>query len=218
MDHSIPMHLAPKPLLRGWFHKVAFVISVVLCPILISLSSEARFLAALFSFAVIGLFGVSSCYHGFSWSASAHDLLRRIDHSMIFITIAATYTPISWLLLPRSAAITVLVAVWVGAFIGVMIMVFWPKAPQIVLVPVFLVVGWSALLVINEFVTSLNPIGLVLLILGGAFHTIGAIVYGFKRPDPWPNTFGFHEIFHSCVVLGVAAHYGIIAFIALPSA
>ena len=75
---------------------------------------------------------------------------------MIFITIAATYTPISWLLLPRSAAITVLVAVWVGAFIGVMIMVFWPKAPQIVLVPVFLVVGWSALLVINEFVTSFS--------------------------------------------------------------
>ena len=103
------MHLAPKPLLRGWSHKIALVIAVALCPILISVSQNARLLSSLYSLAVIGLFGISSCYHGFLWSASAHDVMRRLDHSMIFITIAATYTPISWLLLPRSAAITVLI-------------------------------------------------------------------------------------------------------------
>ena len=94
------MHLAPKPTFRGWSHKIALVVAVVLCPLLISASSDARLLSSLYSVAVIGLFGISSCYHGFSWSASAHDVMRRIDHSMIFITIAATYTPISWLLLP----------------------------------------------------------------------------------------------------------------------
>lgn len=218
MDPSVPMHLAPKPILRGWSHKIALIAAVALCPVLISVSPDARLLSSLYSLAVIGLFGVSSCYHGFSWSASAHDLLRRIDHSMIFITIAATYTPISWLLLPRSAAIIVLIAVWVGAVIGVSIMIFWPTAPQIVLVPVFLVVGWSALLVINDFFTSLSTVGFIFLLLGGAFHTVGAIVYGLKKPDPWPTIFGFHEIFHLCVVCGIASHYGVIAFIALPAA
>jgi hemolysin III len=203
---------------RGWSHGIALMAAVILCPVLISVSPNARLLSSLYSLAVIGLFGISSCYHGFSWNASAHDIMRRIDHSMIFITIAATYTPISWLLLPRSAAITVLIAVWVGAAIGVLIMIFWPKAPQIILVPVFLIVGWSALLVIDDFFVSMSTTGFIFLLLGGAFHTIGAIVYGIKRPDPWPNSFGFHEIFHFCVICGVASHYGVIAFIALPSA
>lgn len=218
MDHPVPMHLAPKPMFRGWSHGIALMAAVILCPVLISVSPNARLLSSLYSLAVIGLFGISSCYHGFSWNASAHDIMRRIDHSMIFITIAATYTPISWLLLPRSAAITVLIAVWVGAAIGVLIMIFWPKAPQIILVPVFLIVGWSALLVIDDFFVSMSTTGFIFLLLGGAFHTIGAIVYGIKRPDPWPNSFGFHEIFHFCVICGVASHYGVIAFIALPSA
>ena len=212
------MHLAPTPMFRGWSHGIALMAAVILCPVLISVSPNARLLSSLYSLAVIGLFGISSCYHGFSWNASAHDIMRRIDHSMIFITIAATYTPISWLLLPRSAAITVLIAVWVGAAIGVLIMIFWPKAPQIILVPVFLIVGWSALLVIDDFFVSMSTTGFIFLLLGGAFHTIGAIVYGIKRPDPWPNSFGFHEIFHFCVICGVASHYGVIAFIALPSA
>ena len=212
------MHLAPKPLLRGWSHKIALVIAVALCPVLISVSPNARLLSSLYSLAVIGLFGISSCYHGFLWSASAHDVMRRLDHSMIFITIAATYTPISWLLLPRSAAITVLIAVWTGALLGVLIMIFWPTAPQTVRGPVFLTVGWCALLVIDDFFASLSTAGFIFLLLGGAFHTIGAIVYGLKKPDPWPNTFGFHEIFHFCVVCGIASHYGVIAFIALPAA
>ena len=79
-------------------------------------------------------------------------------------------------------------------------------------------VGWSALLVIDDFFVSMSTTGFIFLLLGGAFHTIGAIVYGIKRPDPWPNSFGFHEIFHFCVICGVASHYGVIAFIALPSA
>ena len=175
-------------------------------------------MAAFYSLAVVALFGVSSLYHGFSWSARAHDLLRRLDHATIFVTIAATYSPISWFLLPRSAAVTVLLAVWIGALLGVLVMIFWPTAPQVTLIILFIIVGWSALLVIHKFWTALSTDSFTLLLLGGAFHTIGAIVYGLKKPDPWPNAFGFHEIFHLCVICGIASHYALIAFTALPSA
>ena len=212
------MHLAPKPSFRGWSHIVAFVAAITLCPILISSSDQGRVLAAFYSLAVVALFGVSSLYHGFSWSARTHDLLRRLDHATIFVTIAATYSPISWFLLPRSDAVTVLLAVWIGALLGVLVMIFWPTAPQVTLITLFIIVGWSALLVIHKFWTTLSTYGFTLLLLGGAFHTIGAIVYGLKKPDPWPNVFGFHEIFHLCVICGIASHYALIAFIALPAA
>ena len=212
------MHLAPKPSFRGWSHIVAFVAAITLCPILISSSDQGRVLAAFYSLAVVALFGVSSLYHGFSWSARTHDLLRRLDHATIFVTIAATYTPISWYLLPRSAAVTVLLAVWIGALLGVLVMIFWPTAPQTTLITLFVIVGWSALMVIHEFWVALSTLGFTLLLLGGVFHTIGAIVYGLKKPDPWPTVFGFHEIFHLCVICGIASHYALIAFTALPSA
>ena len=114
------MHLTPKPLLRGWSHSVAFCAAIVLCPILIVSSQQARLLASFYSIAIIGLFGISSSYHGHDWSRKAHDIWRRCDHAMIFIAIAATYTPISWLMLPQNEALTVLIAVWIGAFFGVL--------------------------------------------------------------------------------------------------
>ncbi len=213
----LTMHLAKKPALRGWSHRLAFVAAIVLCPILIISAQEAKFLASLYSIAVIGLFGVSSFYHGHTWSRQAHSLWRRFDHAMIFVTIAATYTPISWLLLPRSNAILVLSVVWIGALIGVLVMMFWPAPPKRITVPLFITVGWSALLVIDELWKNLGGWGFTFLLLGGAFHTLGALVYGTQKPDPWPTKFGFHEIFHLFVVLAITSHYIIIAFIALPT-
>ena len=160
---------------------------------------------------------MSSFYHGHTWSRQAHSLWRRVDHAMIFVTIAATYTPISWLLLPRSNAILVLSVVWTGALIGVLVMIFWPAPPKRITVPLFTTVGWSALLVIDELWKNLGGWGFTFLLLGGAFHTLGALVYGTQKPDPWPEKFGFHEIFHLLVVLAIASHYIIIAFIALPT-
>ena len=112
-----------NPFFRGWSHITAFFAAIALCPILISSSAHRRVLAAFYSLSVVAL-GVSSLYHGFSWNARAHDLLRRLDHATIFVTIAATYTPISWCLLPRSAVPTVLLAVWIGALLGVLVMIF----------------------------------------------------------------------------------------------
>ena len=214
----LPMHLADKPALRGWSHRLAFLAAIVLCPILIISAQEARFLASLYSISIIGLFGISSFYHGHTWSGKAHGLWRRVDHAMIFVAIAATYSPISWLMLPRSHAILVLSVVWIGALVGVLVMIFWPTPPKRIIVPLFITVGWSALLVIDELWKNLEGWGFTFLILGGAFHTLGALVYGTQKPDPWPKRFGFHEIFHLLVVLAVASHYVIIAFIALPTA
>jgi len=215
---STQMHLTPKPMLRGWSHRFAFCAAIVLSPILIIFSQQARFLASLYSVAIIGLFGISSSYHGHDWSRKAHDIWRRCDHAMIFIAIAASYTPISWLMLPRNKAIIVLLVVWIGALCGVLIMTFWPTAPKSILVPLFIIVGWSALLVIDELWRTLGVWGFTFLLAGGVLHTIGAVVYGRQRPDPWPSIFGFHEIFHLLVVFAVASHYAVIAFIALPTA
>ena len=215
---STQLSLTPKPYLRGWSHRLAFCAAIVLSPILIVFSQQARFLASFYSIAIIGLFGISSFYHGYDWSYEAHNIWRRCDHAMIFIAIAATYTPISWLMLPQNEALTVLIAVWVGAFFGVLIMIFWPTAPKSILVPLFIVVGWSALLVIDDLWRALGGWGFTFLLVGGFLHTIGAVVYGRQRPDPWPSIFGFHEIFHLLVIFAVASHYVIIAFIALPNA
>ena len=215
---DFPMHLAPKPALRGWSHRLAFLAAMVLCPILISSAQGARTLAVLYSTAIIGLFGVSSFYHGHSWSRRAHDIWRRCDHAMIFIAIAATYTPISWLMIPKTDATLVLLVVWIGALTGVLVMIFWPSAPKSVLIPLFIIVGWSALLVIDELWKNLGGWGFTFLLLGGALHTSGAVIYGMQKPDPWPSKFGFHEIFHLLVVFAIASHYVIIAFIALPNA
>ena len=215
---DLPMHLVPKPALRGWSHRIAFVAAVILCPFLIIAAEKARGLASLYSLSIVGLFGVSSTYHGHNWSERMHEVWRRCDHAVIFIVIAATYTPIAWLLLSNTKAVLVLLFVWVGAFTGVLIMMFWPTAPKSVLIPLIFIVGWSALLVIDDLWRELSALGFVLLILGGVLHTSGAIVYGTQRPDPWPSKFGFHEIFHLLVVFATVCHYIVIAFIALPNA
>ena len=215
---DLPMHLVPKPALRGWSHRIAFVAAIIMCPILIIASEQARGLASLYSISVVVLFGVSSTYHGHNWSERMHEVWRRCDHAVIFIAIAATYTPISWLMLSQKEALVVLLFVWIGAFSGVLVMMFWPSAPKSVLIPLFFIVGWSALLVIDDLWRELNGLGFTLLILGGVLHTSGAIVYGTQRPDPWPSKFGFHEIFHLLVVFAAACHYLVIAFIALPNA
>lgn len=212
------MHLAPKPHLRGWVHTVAAVAATALCPILVVFSPGARGSAAIFGGAVIGLFGISALYHRFRWGPRAHATLRRLDHSMIFVVIAATYTPIAVAALPGAPGSLVLTVVWTGAVIGVLTQLFWPAAPRPLIVSLYITVGWAALLVIDDLWHALGVAGFVLLIVGGVLHTIGAVIYATRRPDPWPRWFGFHEIFHVMVVAAMATHYVVVATVALPLA
>jgi len=207
---------ADRPLLKGWSHVMAAIAAIVLCPILIALSpSGTRGAAAIYSGCVIGLFAVSGAYHRIKWRPAAHQFMRRLDHSMIFVVIAATYTPIAWVALPQTEGRVILAIVWAGAIAGVLSYLLWPSSPRWLQVALYLIVGWVALTVIDEIWHAVGVAGFVLLLAGGLAHTIGAVVYARKRPDPWPKIFGFHEVFHLFVIAGIACHYVVVAFFAL---
>jgi hemolysin III len=212
---ATPMHLEAKPRLRGWSHAVAGLVAVALCPILVVFSAGTRSTAAIFASAIVGLFATSAVYHRFRWGRRTHAVLRRLDHAMIFIAIAATYTGVAASLPPGSGRL-ILTLVWAGAAAGVATQLLWPDAPRLLIVGLYIAVGWAALVVIDDIWRALGAGGFALLLAGGGLHTIGATVYARRRPDPWPTWFGFHEIFHLFVVAAVASHYVVVAFFALP--
>ncbi len=205
-----------RPLLKGWSHVLAAIAAIVLCPILIALApAGTRAAAAIFSACVIALFAISATYHVIDWKGSALAFMRRLDHSMIFVVIAATYTPIAVVALPEFQGRLILAVTWTGAIGGAVLHLFWPDAPRKLLVGLYLAVGWAALLVIADIWRELGVAGFTLLLAGGLMHSIGGAIYALKRPDPWPTIFGFHEVFHLFVIAGIACHYVVIAFFAL---
>jgi hemolysin III len=132
--------------------------------------------------------------------------MRRLDHSMIFIFIAGTYTPFSVLLLEPARATFILAVVWGGALAGVVAKVFWPNAPRWVSAPLYVALGWVAVLVIPDILGSGGVAAFVLLIAGGAFYTAGALCYALRWPNPWPKVFGHHEFFHACTLVAAICH------------
>ena len=208
--------VATRPLLKGWSHLAAAAAAITLCPILIARSPEGtRIPAAIFGAGVIALFAVSGLFHRVEWGPRAHKIMQGLDHSMIFVVIAATYTPIAAVALPDPQGRLILTFVWAGAIGGVALRFAWPSAPRAVVVAPYLVVGWVAVVVVVDVWRALGIAGFTLLVSGGLLHSIGAVVYARKRPDPWPTVFGFHELFHLFVIGGIACHYVVIAFFAL---
>lgn len=208
--------VATRPMLKGWSHLVAAVAAIALCPILIALSpSGTRWPAAIFSTGVVGLFTTSGLFHRFQWGPRAHRVMQTLDHAMIFVVIAATYTPIAVVALPETPGRIILISVWAGAIGGVALRNLWPNAPRAVVVAPYLAVGWAAIAVPVDIWRGLGIAGFILLFTGGLFHSIGAVIYAKKRPDPWPRVFGFHEVFHLFVIGGIACHYVAVAFFAL---
>lgn len=203
-------------MLKGWSHVLAAIAAIALCPILVSLApAGTRAAAAIYGGCVIALFTISALYHRVQWAPGPYQFMRRLDHSMIFIVIAATYTPIAVVALPQNTGRLILTIVWGGAIGGAILHLFWPSAPRKILVALYLAVGWAALLVIVDIWRELGVAGFVLLVAGGLLHSIGAVIYALKRPNPWPTVFGFHEIFHLFVIGGIACHYVVVAFFAL---
>jgi hemolysin III len=153
------------------------------------------------------LFGTSALYHRISWSPTAHGLMKRLDHSMIFVFIAGTYTPFAALTLPRASSIAVLIVVWTGAMFGVGLKSVWPDAPRWLSVPLYIALGWVAVFVLPQLLHHFGVATLVLVAVGGVIYTLGALAYGFRRPNPYPGTFGFHEVFHLCTLVAAICHY-----------
>jgi hemolysin III len=162
---------------------------------------------AIYCATVTLLFGTSAMYHRRTWSPRAHVIMKRLDHSMIFVFIAGTYTPLAVLTLPTASMIGVLIGVWSGAAVGVGLQLFWPGHPRWLSAPCYIALGWVAVFVFPDLLHN-GGIGVFTLIaIGGVIYTLGAVVYATKRPDPVPNVFGFHEVFHLCTLVAAICHY-----------
>jgi hemolysin III len=202
-----------KPRLRGWLHAGIFPIVLLAGTILCALApaGRARIGAVVFVACAALLFGTSAIYHRGRWSTRAHALLKRMDHSNIFLIIAGSYTPFALCLLPADQARTLLLVVWAGALAGVAFKVIWVDAPRWLSTPVYVALGWVAVFYFQPLLAGGGSLVMSLVVAGGVLYTLGAVVYGFKRPDPWPRWFGFHEIFHSCTVAAFVAHFAAVA-------
>ncbi|MEI8408104.1 MULTISPECIES: PAQR family membrane homeostasis protein TrhA [unclassified Kribbella] len=198
-----------KPLLRGWLHAGTFPVAVAAGVVLIVAAPSAtpRIAAVVFTIASSLLFGVSALYHRGHWRPAPAAVLRRMDHSNIFVMIAGTYTPFGVLLLTGADRVALLVAVWGGALLGVLFRVFWLTAPRWLYTPIYLALGWAAVFWMPDFYRLGGAAVVILLAAGGLMYSAGAVVYALKKPNPSPRWFGFHEMFHACTVAAFIAHY-----------
>lgn len=220
MVASLPAQIV-KPRLRGVSHKWAFFAALALgvALVLSAPSERATLAAAIYALAVAGLFGTSALYHRVDWRApSARRWMKRLDHSMIFVLIAGTYTPFALLVLHGPLAIAILCVIWGGALAGVVLKLAWIDAPKWVSAVVYVCLGWVALAVFPQLLDSLGVTATAMVAAGGALYTAGAVIYALKRPDPAPTVFGYHEVFHLLVIAAAAIQYAVVAFFVLPGA
>jgi hemolysin III len=197
------------PLLRGVSHFWAFWCALAVTIPLVALApgGAARGAAIVYGIGLCVLFGGSALFHRLRCGPRLRSLLCRIDHSAIFIFIAASYTPVSLLVLDGPIGWTLLASAWAGALGGVTLSVAWISAPRVLFAGTYVALGWVALLALPELVSRLPLAPLLLIGGGGLLYTAGAVVYARRRPDPWPSVFGFHEVFHALVIVAAAMHF-----------
>ena len=207
-----------KPRLRGVSHEYAFFVSLLAgaALILAAPSARAALAATVYGLSLSALFGVSALYHGVTWSVPVRRWMRRLDHSMIFLLIAGTYTPFCLLALSGTLAVIVLAVVWSGALAGMALNLIWIDAPKWFSAIVYTSLGWVAVVALPQLVSHIGSTATGLLALGGVLYSAGAAVYGLRRPNPVPAVFGYHEVFHALVIAAAAAQYVVIAFYLLP--
>ena len=199
----------PRPRLRGRLHQVAFFVSIPAGLTLVALARDATARAAAVVFAVTlsALYGVSAAYHRRNWSARAHRVMKHLDHSMIFVFIAGSYTPVTLLALRPSWGVTLLILAWSGAALGVLVTVLRLERWHGVGFAMYLLLGWLGAIATPQLLASLSAVELTLLVVGGVLYTVGAVVLARKRPDPNPKVFGYHEVWHTFVVGANVCHF-----------
>ena len=207
------------PILRGVSHAWAFWMALAAAAVLVAIAQGGapRVAAAIYGGGLCALFAGSALYHRWRWSPRLRPLLRRVDHSTIFVFIAASYTPVALLVLEGTWRWAVLAVVWAGALAGVGLSVAWITAPRVLHAAAYLALGWVAVVVLPQLVQRLPVAPLVLFVAGGILYSVGAAVYATRRPDPWPRTFGFHELFHAFVIAAAVVHFVAIAGWVIPS-
>jgi hemolysin III len=194
------------------FHQWGFFAALVAGTFLVlgAPTATAAMAAAVYAASVCALFGVSALYHRITWTPPVRRRLRHLDHAMIFVLIAGTYTPVALLVLEGPLAVGVLLVAWGGAAVGIALNLGWRQAPGWVEVTVYVALGWVAVVALPQLLRQLGVVGTGLLVAGGLAYSAGALVYARRRPNPAPAVFGYHEIFHLLVVVGVALHFAAI--------
>ncbi len=206
-------HVFGKPRARGWIHVYSAAVAIVAGAALVSVSwsvqsTRAGIATLIYTLTIVAMFAVSGAYHRLRWkSETARKWMKRADHSMIFVFIAGSYTPFALLAMPHETGMQLFWIVWGGAAAGVALKMLWPTAPRWVGVPLYLGLGWIAILFAPSIVHGAGIAAMVLLAVGGALYSIGGVLYGLKWPNPWPDTFGHHEFFHACTAVAAICHY-----------
>lgn len=205
-----------KPLLRGWLHLGVTPLALILGTLLLPFVDSARglFAVTLYTLCSIVLFGMSAMYHRFDWQPRTKAMLRRFDHANIFLLIAGTYTPLALLALEPAKGWLLFWLVWGISLVGMFFNVVWITAPRPLYVALYIATGWIAMMYIVDLLNA-SVAMMVLILVGGLIYTLGAVVYALKRPNPWPNHFGFHEIFHAATVAAWLCHWVAILLIVL---
>ncbi|WP_082969357.1 PAQR family membrane homeostasis protein TrhA [Mycobacterium kyorinense] len=202
-----------KPRMRGWIHFYSAWLALICGAALVSVSWAAESRRAghatlIYAAATVAMFAVSATYHRVQWkSVTARKRMKRLDHSMIFVFIAGSYTPFARLAMPHDTGVLVLWIVWGGAAAGILLKMCWPTAPRWVGVPLYLLLGWVAVWFAPTIVHTAGVAAMVLLAVGGVLYSVGGVLYGLRWPDPWPATFGYHEFFHGFTALAAICHY-----------
>jgi hemolysin III len=198
-----------KPKLRGMLHAAITPLALAAGIVLIALSPtlKTRVGSAVFAGTALLLFAVSAIYHRGNWSPRVWALLRRIDHSNIFLLIAGSYTPFTLILLEGKDRVVLLVLVWSGALLGALFRTLWTEAPRWLYVPIYFAMGWAAIFYADKFSSAGPTAVIVLIVVGGGLYSLGGLVYGLKRPNPFPKWFGFHEVFHSFTIAAFVCQY-----------
>jgi len=208
-----------KPRLRGVFHELGFyaAVGVGVALVLTAEAGRARVSAAVFSACVAACFGASALYHRPTWRPNVRAWLARLDHGGVYLLIAGTYVPFGLLVMSTAWAVPVLSVVWGGALLAILLKLVWVQAPKWLSAIIGIGLGWVAAAAFPQLL-KVQPLGIVLVIVGGLLYTAGAVVYARRRPDPVPHVFGYHELFHVLTLGGVTCHYAAIAFFVLPRA
>ena len=204
-----------KPRLRGVLHQWAFVVSLVagVGLVLEAESARARVAVAVYALSVAALFGTSAVYHRVNWrTLGARRWVRRLDHTMIFVLIAGSYTPFGLLVLPGTLGLVILIVAWSAALAGAVFKLVWIDAPGWLGAATYIAIGWIALVAAPELLERLGVTAVGALALGGVLYSAGAVIYAHKRPDPVPTVFGYHELFHLLVIVAAALQYAVVAF------
>ena len=206
-----------KPRLRGVLHAYAFFAALGAGSMLVAAAEggSERVAALIYALGLAGLLGTSALYHRVTWSSERTRMwMRRLDHSMIFVLIAATATPVALLVLDDPLRTVLLAIGWGGAGAGVVLSLLWPGAPKWVNAVTYIGVGWSGVVALPNLAAENMP-ALILIGVGGLMYSVGAIVYALGRPDPWPGTFGYHEVFHALVTAAALLHFVAVCLVVL---